>query len=739
MQRKLIAAIIGLLFFLNGISQAGLPPVFEIKSDTAKIQVLDSTYWQKLEDTVGKWTFDEVRNNPLSEKFHIQIVSDDKSTADDVHTHWQRYRLKNTMATTYSFSLSSPVDEFDVYAIRSNGNIEHYRSGWLRKWDEKDGLKSAEWAGAISLKLAPGEEITIYDRRYRKLKGISKTSIRLFNTEQLIKSNYIDYVDNRETYFAPSEVQEAFIIGMILISLFISLFFYRVVREKVYLYFALFVFFLGINRFYNIAGSYTQWFRQDLSRYVNYIGLAWAFIPFFLIQFVRSFFEIKKRYPKFDKALFIVGMLNIVATLSQLFPLVLQSNKFNEFFIAPPLIAFLIIPLLLIITSFLFLRNQNSSFRLIALGLLPLICLYIISTFLGDETIFGKWLDVSPRFMKNFRLIEMICLCWLLLCFVKVLVKRYGLLQSENANQAFEKEMIAREIEIERSELIARQKVELEKQVTERTAELQQSLESLKATQSQLIQSEKMASLGELTAGIAHEIQNPLNFINNFSELNKELVEEMKTELANGNLQSANEIADDIISNEEKINYHGKRADAIVKGMLQHSRKSSGQKELIDINALCDEYLRLSYHGLRAKDKSFNAKFETNFDPSLPKINVVPQEMGRVILNLINNAFYAVSERKKLNEPGYEPTVIVSTRKENEMVEIKVKDNGTGISQKVIDKIFQPFFTTKPTGSGTGLGLSLSYDIVTKGHSGELKVETKEGGGSEFVIFLSVQ
>ena len=248
-----------------------------------------------------------------------------------------------------------------------------------------------------------------------------------------------------------------------------------------------------------------------------------------------------------------------------------------------------------------------------------------------------------------------------------------------------------------------------------------------------------MASLGELTAGIAHEIQNPLNFVNNFSEVNKELLAEMKDEMDKGNIADAKDIANDVIANEEKINYHGKRADAIVKGMLQHSRKSSGQKELIDINALCDEYLRLSYHGLRAKDKSFNAKFETNFDPSLPKINVVPQEMGRVILNLINNAFYAVSERKKLNEPGYEPTVIVSTRKENEKVEIKVKDNGTGISQKVIDKIFQPFFTTKPTGSGTGLGLSLSYDIVTKGHSGELKVETKEGGGSEFVIFLSVQ
>ena len=194
-----------------------------------------------------------------------------------------------------------------------------------------------------------------------------------------------------------------------------------------------------------------------------------------------------------------------------------------------------------------------------------------------------------------------------------------------------------------------------------------------------------------------------------------------------------------VIANLEKINHHGKRADEIVKGMLQHSRTSSGQKELTDINTLCDEYLRLSYHGLRAKDKSFNAKFETDFDPTLPKINVVPQEIGRVFLNLINNAFYAVNERKKLNEPSYEPEVIVSTRKEKDKVEIKVKDNGTGISQKVIDKIFQPFFTTKPTGSGTGLGLSLSYDIVTKGHSGELKVETKEGGGSEFVIFLSVQ
>ena len=274
------------------------------------------------------------------------------------------------------------------------------------------------------------------------------------------------------------------------------------------------------------------------------------------------------------------------------------------------------------------------------------------------------------------------------------------------------------------------------RQLSVKNEKLALTLEQLKSTQSQLIQSEKMASLGELTAGIAHEIQNPLNFVNNFSEVNTELIDELKNGLATGNIQLANDIADDIKSNEQKINHHGKRAGDIVKGMLQHSRSSTGQKEWTDINALCDEYLRLSYHGLRAKDKSFNAKFETDFDNSIGKLSVVPQEIGRVVLNLINNAFYAVSERKKLNEPGYEPTVIVSTIKETDAIKIKVKDNGTGIPQKVLDKIFQPFFTTKPTGQGTGLGLSLSYDIV-KAHGGELKVKTKEGKGSEFILLLN--
>ncbi len=266
---------------------------------------------------------------------------------------------------------------------------------------------------------------------------------------------------------------------------------------------------------------------------------------------------------------------------------------------------------------------------------------------------------------------------------------------------------------------------------------LESTLSNLKSTQQQLIQSEKMASLGELTAGIAHEIQNPLNFVNNFSEVSAELVDEMNEEISKGNLADAKEIASDLKENLEKINHHGKRAGDIVKGMLQHSRKSEGKKELTDINALCDEYLRLSYQGLRAKDKSFNAEIKTDFDAALPKINVVPQDIGRVVLNLINNAFYAVDERKKLHPEGYESVVSVSTKKTSNGVEIRVKDNGYGIPEKIKDKIFQPFFTTKPTGQGTGLGLSLSYDIV-KVHGGEIKVETKKGEGSEFVIQLSV-
>jgi two-component system NtrC family sensor kinase len=280
-----------------------------------------------------------------------------------------------------------------------------------------------------------------------------------------------------------------------------------------------------------------------------------------------------------------------------------------------------------------------------------------------------------------------------------------------------------------RKEQVAKKLLQLQKD------QLEQTLDKLKSTQSQLIQSEKMASLGELAAGIAHEIQNPLNFVNNFSEVSNELLDEMNDELDKGDFEEAKAIAGDIKQNLEKINHHGKRADSIVKGMLQHSRSSSGIKEPTDINKLADEYLRLAYHGLRAKDKSFNATMKTDYDETIGTIKIIPQDIGRVVLNLITNAFYVVDEKKKQIGEDYEPTVAVSTKKVGDTVHISVKDNGNGIPQKVLDKIFQPFFTTKPTGQGTGLGLSLSYDIV-KAHRGELLVETKEDEGSIFSIQL---
>ncbi|MBO0935573.1 histidine kinase [Fibrella sp. HMF5335] len=306
---------------------------------------------------------------------------------------------------------------------------------------------------------------------------------------------------------------------------------------------------------------------------------------------------------------------------------------------------------------------------------------------------------------------------------------------------------------IDREEAEQRERHLLEGLVQERTAELthqkealQATLNELQATQDQLVQREKLASLGELTAGIAHEIQNPLNFVNNFSEVSTELVKELAEEREKGAARDTEleaEILADLIQNLEKIGHHGQRASAIVRNMLQHSRTSTGQRELTDLNALADEYLRLSYHGLRAKDKTFNASFVADLDPDVAPISVVAQDIGRVLLNLFNNAFYAVQQRQKQErETGtlagyaYRPAVKVSTKQTPVGVEIRVADNGIGIPDELEGKIFQPFFTTKPSGSGTGLGLSLSYDIITKGHGGSLEVQSEEGKGTTFVILL---
>jgi signal transduction histidine kinase len=315
------------------------------------------------------------------------------------------------------------------------------------------------------------------------------------------------------------------------------------------------------------------------------------------------------------------------------------------------------------------------------------------------------------------------------------------------ARQMMEEEEKMKRLAEEQRESLEILVQERTKEIMEQKEELQQAVVDLKAAQAQLIHVEKMASLGELTAGIAHEIQNPLNFVNNFSEVNLELATELKDEIEKTTLGDDDKtnliaITNMIRQNQDKITYHGKRADGIVKGMLQHSRTSTGQKEAVDLNAMVDEYVRLSYHGLRAKDKTFNATIDQHLDPAIGQIKVIPQDMGRTLLNIFNNAFYAVHDKQGKAGAGYQPAIVVSTRlidKGRKWVHIKVRDNGNGIPDEIRDKIFQPFFTTKPTGKGTGLGLSLSYDIVTKGHGGELKLDSKDGEFTEFTIILPLQ
>jgi signal transduction histidine kinase len=442
----------------------------------------------------------------------------------------------------------------------------------------------------------------------------------------------------------------------------------------------------------------------------------------FLMMMTYAFFDYK-RGPRFK----------IVATLS--FPVIvvqfIADNAYNEYVLA---IDNTIIYLAIIGLSIKAIRDKKTGAKLFLAGIVVSMIFFVLFSANGavlSQPFLAECFEVALAFITPAIVLSIL----LAREFAQNIVSlRLKLVEVENLS--------ARSLqqEQEKQQILANQNIVLEQQVAERTAELNQSLIHLKATQTQLIQSEKMASLGELTAGIAHEIQNPLNFVNNFSDVNREMLEELKAETikpkAERDEQLETELINDLIENEQKINHHGKRADAIVKGMLQHSRTASGQKEPTDLNALADEYLRLAYHGLRAKDKDFNAELITRFDEKLPQANVIPQDIGRVLLNIINNAFYATQQKAKTAGLDYKPEVEISTAQQNGFVIITVKDNGNGIPDAIKDKIMQPFFTTKPTGEGTGLGLSLSYDIVVKGHGGKIDMESKEGVGSEFTVML---
>jgi len=439
-----------------------------------------------------------------------------------------------------------------------------------------------------------------------------------------------------------------------------------------------------------------------------------------IFSYLRKTLQSKILLPQIDKYLFMGFWLSIMLLMTEI---ILDSSKGITSWIAH-MILFTVI-------YFCLTQKEFKSVKSFIYSILPFVAVNFIEDFI--ELINSSFHEEWNNYFDTAIFFSII---WFFAMFFITRKQRKDMEREQLKAIEFEKEF-------QQSEIL---KAKLEIQVAERTAEilgqkeeLQKALDELKTTQAQLIQSEKMASLGELTAGIAHEIQNPLNFVNNFSEVSMELIDEMEEEMAKGDTKEALAIATDIKQNLEKINHHGKRADSIVKGMLQHSRTSSGQKDPTNINALADEYLRLAYHGLRAKDKSFNADLITDFEESLPVVNVIPQDLGRVLLNLFTNAFYATHQKQKTVNTDYKPTVTVSTKLKENTVAITVKDNGMGIPDAIKDKIMQPFFTTKPTGEGTGLGLSLSYDIVAKGHGGSINIESKENEYTLFTIQLPLE
>lgn len=716
-------------------SQDSLSPVFTLHSaDTTFILKPELSQYQVLEDSSAQFTIQEVSRLPLSNNFKTYATDTAGIKQKNVRVFWTRVFLQNSSAAAINLTMQENLDVFDVYLSRNDTGWTHLRSGNLIKKNDRDGFTIYN---AIPITVQPGEEIFLYTRQSLQKGSVYPEALQLYNTEKFIERFYVSKLENQGASFQFIHLSEAFIIGVLLITIMFNIYFYKVVREKLYLYFAIAIFFLAINRHHNIINEYTRIEYPQFRWMLGTISLAWLFIYIFMILFFREAFKTKTFFPRWDRYLLVILFVHITAYAGFL---LLGNIQLTRYIFGWTLIIMNtpVIPASLFITALFYFRNKDEFYRLLSIAAFPLLVFYgFIGLFTDNKFWFGEQKNlpsIIKWFVQNFRSVEILCLIWFVLFFTWLLFVRFDKLRKENAQRQLDFERVAKEREMEKNELINKQKVQLELEVAERTADLKSSLENLKATQSQLVQAEKMASLGEVTAGIAHEIQNPLNFVNNFSDVNKELIEELVAEADAGNIDEIKFIAADIRANEEKINHHGKRAGMIVKGMLQHSRVGRGEKEPVDINELADEYLRIAYHGISTKDNTFNAELITNYDKEIGRINIVPQDISRVLLNLFNNALYALNEKRKLS-PGFIPQISVSTGKRNDIVEIIIHDNGNGIPENVIDKIFQPFFTTKPTGQGTGLGLSLAYDII-KAHGGNIKVENSPGEGVKFVITL---
>jgi signal transduction histidine kinase len=672
----------------------------------ARIQIHDlKNYISVFADSSNKLTIQEIASGKFNNRFQ-PISGITKLVAQPLVTYWLKFTISTSgdiqdwwLVLHSDPEIGETVQHgyLDSWFInRIDQTMEHQRSGVFVPRSQKS-IREKPGLNRVFFSAKAGETKDVYLKIYNEFGPGITSSLELRNPIAGF----------------PSEKNLGVIFGSGAVFFFaiISFFFFFFVRDKAYLFFGLYA--LTLSQHYLILHPDIPFIDLYIPEFPHLVTPVFVFLTIggfiFFALFGRAFINLPQLSKRLDTS-FKWVMAVWIAYLIIILALMIITRR-TLLFEGIYIFIFLFLIFLIRVAFF-----KTILVRFYVAGALWLFCFTLLGIFFFSQLPFNPW----PIGQIG-----------------QILIYAAGLAYKVRMNEKARAQAdLIRLRNVELANLYEESKQQKEEiEIQKKNAD--EALVELKAAQAQLIQNEKMASLGELTAGIAHEIKNPLNFVNNFSEVNAELIDEMRHEIDKGNLNDIRIIATTIKDNQQKITYHGKRADDIVKSMLQHSRSSTGIKEPTNINALADEYLRLAYHGLRAKDKMFDATTKTDFDESIGDINIIPQDIGRVILNLITNAFYAVAEKRKQQLKNYEPVVAVSTKKVKDKVEIKVKDNGNGIPQKVLDKIFQPFFTTKPTGQGTGLGLSLSYDIV-KSHGGELKVETKEGEGSEFLIRLPV-
>jgi signal transduction histidine kinase len=678
-------------------------PVVTINSEKENIDIIEST--AILKDSTAKLSFKDVSSKLLENNFVVNSLkmANYGSTRLPV---WCRFTIQNFTEDGLVLTIdNSQIESLDLFTIVNNAVIHKSISAYR-----------------------PFQVREVYLNKCFFLLDIPKDSTERFYL-RLQTQNGLQFPLRLSTRLALAESEQSRMllygvyIGIMLIMILYNLFIFLAIRDLSYLYYILYVSFMTLTNVTDkgIAFEYLWPSHPVFNHYVTIIG---CITGIFAILFAMSFLHVSR----YSKSL--TNVLNgLIFCYLISIGIVLSQERYIGLIVSESLT--LVTTLTLLTAGIIVFRKgyKPAFFYLLAWSCL-VICVII---FLLEDLNLLPYNNFSINGLTIGSAIETLLLSLALANRINVYKK-----QKEKAKSQL---LISME---DNRKLITEQNIILEKKVGDRTwelkeanAELNNTLENLKATQAQLIQSEKMASLGELTAGIAHEIRNPLNFINNFSEVSAELLEEMENNVDNNNDAEVKKLATEVKQNLEKIIHHGKRADAIVKGMLLHSHPGSGQKEPTGINDLATEYLRLAYHGFRAKEKSFKAALNYELDPGIGIINIIPQDIGRVLLNLYNNAFYAVNEKSKEQGEEYQPAVLVKTQKVKVFVEVSVCDNGKGVPAKVAGKIFQPFFTTKPTGEGTGLGLSLCYDII-KAHGGSINLETTAGEGSAFIIRLPV-